>query len=73
MKRESNASKAYDDVIRSVGSRNKIANDNTQALTGETKANINCRYCIDTGLIAPSSSIPKLLRGYWWKFKIGSH
>ena len=53
MKREANAPKVYEDVIRSAGAPNKTVTDNAQVLTGETWTDINCRYCITTGLTVP--------------------
>ena len=43
MKRESNASEAYEDVIRLVGVPNNIVTDNAEVMTGETCTNINRR------------------------------
>ena len=53
MKRESQASEAYEDIIRSVGAPIKTITDNSKAQTDSKWTTINSKYCIETGLTVP--------------------
>ena len=53
MRRESQASEAYEDVIRSIGTPIKTITDISRAQTDSKWTNINRRCCIETGLTVP--------------------
>ena len=50
MRKESQASQAYEDIIRSVGAPIKTITDNSKAQTDSKWTAINRKYCIATGL-----------------------
>ena len=70
MKRETNAPKTYEDVIRSVGAPNKTVTDNSQVLTGESWTYINRRYFITTGLAVPYHQHQHYCEGVGGNFKL---
>ena len=53
MKRESQASEVYEDVIDGIGPPNKTVTDNARVCKYSKWITINRRFCIETGLTVP--------------------
>ena len=70
MKWEVNTPKAYEDLIRSVGSPNKTGTDNDQVLTGKKWTNVNCIYCIGSGLTVSHHQHQHYCEGVGGNFKL---
>lgn len=71
MRKESQASDVYEDVIRHIGAPNRLVSDNARTLNVSSKFTaINRRYCIETGFTVPHHQSSNFAEGSGGNLKV---